>query len=760
MQKQYNLIPELQTVLSGYFVECDGLRSPLERFPVDPSEPVPQDLSQLKILLRSLAPALPIGINKDPLDQYLFEACGKIYENVDSIIIEVKEYWGGTRLDKLHREVITNPYTVTDFEHPYFIGNYIAELIINDTLYCVQNTAQYIYHIRERRTSRRAFFSGAKNDRGEWYSKNPNTYNIAALERSCKQLASQADMFVRLATHPYDLLVLSRDVRPCSDFNIPNTFEINFDVPPINDELSRKAANELDEGHMLIPRRVYDFTGDEAELQLFDFKGRLLGEVPADVQKWLKTAIDEAYVLPLSGKVTSLKLDSETNRVLSFKASIKLASVKPNKLAGWISYVLIKSFAYPDERPTYYARRFGLTEDWINPITTLYRVYQENPQKLGLSEKLRRAWSELASDGVIDELKAERQVVKRDMPIPADLLGSLYENAAEHYSTLLADSRILRYNEDRARALTLRGKAYLEEGYTVEAMEDFTKAEQLISEYPKLDLMYLAHVFIGQGKIHAANGDLQRAASCLGKAAAVLEKELAKGRVSILPILIPLYIMGADVCKQSGERELELDALGCGLKLIRKNYAASRLISERTGELYLRYTKLLILCGRKEEALKELVTAAELYELLIIRRECEDFTAASGIYLARAQLLKEMGFLNLSIQDKKRAAQISSIIKRRAMQDVVKRIKRREALEDLRDMPQPELKPEDLPPPPREGAAQGVPQNPQRREVRGTLVFEPAEDTPPPPPKPTFLPDGSDKIEEILRTKQVHFGDD
>lgn len=705
----------------------------------------PDDFTQLKGMLRTVIPygSMPY-VQKDPLDQYLYDTCGRIYDKLDGVIFDTAFYLQQNEINELRDLMNKDPYIFVNEDNYSDVSNFLAECLITGNISCIKMIVRKFFMLKSHRISKTQILGGVCTADGIWHSVNPNEHNMQALLNTCKKMAGEHDMFNRIKNTPYELLVLSRPEKADTEFEVPQIFNMVFEIDTDNEYVNRDAEAELDENQPIVLRRVFDGLAGEAPLQLYDYSGRLVGDLPANTCMWMTKALDEALLFVTKIKTVSLKLDKSTQRVLSFKADFRFFAVFPEETNAYLSYYLIKNFDYPDERPLFFTRRCGLPDaSWLDPIVSKYKAYQEHPENLTLTPAMKEGWSRLAKLGIINEKPKRRIPQGRDVPIPIDLVqASTRENAIAHYSKMLKDPRLLRYKEDRGRALILRAEAYVAQGEAASAMNDYAEAEQLIVQKPKIDFVYLAQAYIGQAKILAVQGNHNLAANKFGKAAAVLEHERENGRKSVLKMLIPVYILGAEECDAVGRYDLAVDALECATRIIEEDYKESKMVCQETAQIYYNLALSALNLGERRKALKALIRTAEIYESLIIRREEIDYNAAIDVYRTRSQLLNVLGFVDLAIRDKKRAAQVSSIMQRRKMVNALNRADNLLEEAGIRK----KIRPEEIPLPPRKLSEDGVPHNPQRQDTRGDFVFE-SEDIPTAPKRePVFNPNDDETL--------------
>lgn len=662
--------------LDAVWVQSDSITYPLPGILQITDFLGPVQVAQVKSFLRTVAPDPQSPVRKDILDQYIYESCGKVYDNLDSVIIDIAAYKSGEELSALYDTVINQPYSMVDFENPKHVTNYFVECILNGSLVCYKEITRTLFDLKTKRTKTTVFASAVQGPDGIWYSENPHVYNIRELEKRCQKILGERDMYNRLKNSPYELLVLTRKSRIGSSFSVPRVITAEFTVDTDNDYVNRNGTNELDEEQSVYIRRIYDNVESGGDLQIFDFKGRFVGDVPGNVSLWLAPAIDMGLLTISRSQVLKLELDGKTHRTLSYTVRVKAVVLAKEDTAAYISHFFIRNFEYPDERTLYFTKRYGLPHtEWLEPILSMYRAYQEYPERLALTPDMQRIWSNAVQSGVIKEVpNGDMLPARNDFPLPADIdMPNLNTNAIDHYTKILADKSLNLLNEDRARALILRAEALLHNGYTQDAFEDYAEAERLLVQNHRLDLIYLAYAYIGQAKINSALGAHDISAAQLGKAASVLEGERARGRESVLKVLIPVYLLGAGECEILGDFTLAADALNCAGDIIFNYFRDSRFVGETTGSIYRRLGFAFTRIGKYDKAFEAYVKSAEIFETLIIRRQCENLREAIDVYRGRAELLKAMGFADLSIHDKKRAVQISSLVQRKAMSDALKR---------------------------------------------------------------------------------------
>ncbi|MBQ6568834.1 MAG: hypothetical protein IJL87_01110 [Clostridia bacterium] len=623
----------------------------------------PGNFAAMKGWLRIACADPQSPVNKDPLDQYLYELCGTVFDRLDFVLVNICEIHTGPAVEEVRQRVLNNPMAFIKANQPDNVSNFLAETVLADRLQGVSLLYEMTFDMKLKRMSVCPGCAEVETVGGYHYIKNPNPNNLGALMRICKQKASEQDHFNRLKNQPYDLLVNTRDYRGTYELKVPRVAKAYFEVD-VDGTGNTEAIADLVDDQKLIVRRIY--TGNGSKLQLFDYKGRCVGGVPQVVCEWMVPALEGGVAAVSTSKVGDVKLG--VNRAtLSFKVNVHLVVLDREAFVGLVTYHIIKNFDYPDLKPIIVTARQGLPlVPWLQIVYNLYTEYQEQPEKLALPRELQQCWKKAAQFGLISEEMEEQVPPDNDTALPSDLFSAdvSSENAIAHYDAMLGDPTIIKQDIDRARILILKGKACADNARFAEATQSFVAAEGLFRKGMRMDPVYLAYIYISLAKIDIASDLNEESVKHLSRASAVLERERRHGRRSVLGLLISVYILGGDQSVLIDNRELAVDAYSSAIELVERYHGEALGDDEQTAELYEKRAELCVKEGYTLQAIRDFFKAIEIFECRLIYKKPIDRTVVVNAYRKRADLFEKNGFPELSISDKKRAAQLVKRIKR------------------------------------------------------------------------------------------------
>jgi len=636
----------------------------------------PDNFAAMKGWLRAACMDPKSPVDKDPLDQYIYEVCGCVFDHLDGIVVNVAEYRTTQEtIGEVRQMIFDDPYKFIRKNNPDDVGNYLTEAVLNGNLNSVVLLHKLSFNIAQKNFSAVLGCAEVETVGGFRYMRNPNVPNFKGLLRMCRQRISEHDCFRRIAEEPYELLVNTRDYRGSCVVKVPRIVKSSFRVEAGGSVCDALAVAQLVEDQKLILRRIY--SGDCKPLRLFDCKGRAVGEVPEEVAAWLAPALDYSYCAVNTVRCGQIYL-GEHRATVAFKVNANIVVTESEEFFGVLSYNLIKNFEYPDYKPNIVTDRQGIPlMPWIECIYKLYMEYQENPEKFALPKEFCEYWKKAYDDGAICEEPQSRIPNGQDIPVPEELLQNAANgvNAIEHFSAMLKDGTMVRFPSDKARILVLKAKACAENGMLKEAMEDYKKAEVILRKGVKIDPVYLAFAYIGMAKINIAYGERQFAVDEVGKAAAILEKERCRGRKSIMGTLMSCYITGGDQCVAMGKNELAIDAYSGAIDLINIYYGDEVGDGEEVAKLYGKRAEICFSEGYTIQAARDYYRAIEIYELRFINKNIVDRKAMINLYLQRAELYQSSGFPDLALYDKKRSAQLLKRLRQAALSSALEETK-------------------------------------------------------------------------------------
>lgn len=628
----------------------------------------PDNFAAMKGWLRAACQDPKSPVNKDPLDQYIYEICGCIFDRLDGIVVNVAEFrMSPETVEEIRQLIYNDPFKFINNNNPEDVGNYLTEAVLNGTMSNAVLLHKLNFNIRQRNFTAFLCCAEVETIGGYRYLKNPNVPGFKGVLRMCRQRVSEHNCCQRIMEEPYELLVNTREHRGSCTVKVPRVVKSSFSVEVQSGFADALAIAQLTENQKIIIRRVY-IEGCGA-LRIFDCKGRVLGEVPKIVSGWLAPALDYAYCAVSTARIASIVL-GEHRATLSFKVNANLIAIEKEEFFGVLSYSLIKNFEYPDYKPNIVTERQGLPlMPWNECIYNLYTEYQERPEKFALPGEFCEYWKRARDDGAICETVEDKIPRGQDIPIPDELTVNAANgiNAIQHYNAMLNDETMVRYASDKMRILVLKAKLCAENGMLKEAMEDYKKAEAILRKGVKIDAVYLAFTYIGMAKINIAYGDTEFAMDNIGKAAAILEKERRRGRKSVMGMLMSCYIIGGDQCAAAGKNELAIDAYSGAIDLTNTYYGDNIGDGEELSRLYGKRAELCAAEGYTMQAARDYFKAIEIFELRLINRTISDRRAMVNLYLQRAELYEKSGFPELALADKKRSAQLLKRLRQAAL---------------------------------------------------------------------------------------------
>lgn len=629
----------------------------------------PLSFTQFKSWLRCVSPEPDSPVAKDPLDQYLFELCGTVFDKIDAVTVTMGEYRTGESVNAVAEMINEDPFRFIDEENLRYIGNYLTGCVFDGSLKNVKMLRTVYYNFNLRRIRTRYTCGAIEKKDGTVYTENPVPSRINDILRVCRQISSGKNSVERMRNAPYELLVDMRGSKGFGIMSVPRATSLRFVVLTDGESAEYDALNKLEAGAKLSVRRSYWIEEGRGALLLVDLYGRCVGDVPQTVAGWMTAALDYCYASVTTVTVDNVRRD-EYGVVIALEVSAELVVIEQQETAALLSYHIIKNFIYNDENPSLFAIRIGVVyAPWLGRMAELYREYQKDPDSFLISNEMKLAWRKIYNDGAIEKRKSGRNYPDNKTPLPHELVSKREMYSSSDYSDML-DSLHQRDNiSETVRLLILRGRAYKAEENITCAEKDFYRAYEMLEKSETgLDPVYFAYACTELAKIHIAYDAPELAVEYFGRAAAILETEKMHGRKAVTGMLVSCYLLGGDLCMRLERFETAIDAYTGAIDVICSVCSEEMKTDEQTASVFCKRGDANRLAGYIRMAHRDYFRAIETMEGLITEGSFTKWKALIAVYRRRASLFEEGGYTGLAKRDMMRASQIAKLYKKAQLQ--------------------------------------------------------------------------------------------